>query len=219
MTVPVSPTRPSVREFVVTRLHDAINHLNDRVVLTAVFVALFSLNYAGSLIDAVANISAVENDLTHSRTASGAAIFGFVAVAVVLTDLKSDRVLRWWDFLAALGIAIASFYPSQVSRAIAMTCLGLLFIVRSDKRIASLGQLCIGLVWIDYWGSLVLSFIAPWLLPVEAALAYLSSVLIWTVFPAWDHNFECQRICSYGGRTLFGVSQYDYYGFHLVITH
>jgi hypothetical protein len=174
MTVPVSPTRPSVREFVGTRLHDAINHLNDRVVLTAVFVTLFSLNYAGSLIDAVANISAVENDLTRSRTASGAAIFGFVAVAVVLTDLKSDRVLRWWDFLAALGIAIASFYPSQVSRAIAMTCLGLLFIVRSDKRIASLGQLCIGLVWIDYWGSLVLSFIAPWLLPVEAALAYLA---------------------------------------------
>ena len=174
MTAQVSATRPSVRGLVVTHLHNAINHLNDRVVLTAVFVALFSLNYAGSLIDAVANISAVENDLTHSRTASGAAIFGFVAVAVVLTDLKSDRVLRWWDFLTALGIAVASFYPSPVSRAIAMTCLGLLFIVRSDKRIASLGQLCIGLVWIDFWGSLVLSFIAPWLLPVEAALAYLA---------------------------------------------
>ncbi len=173
MTVQVSPPRPSVREFVVTHLHDAINHPNDRIVLTAVFVALFSLNYAGSLIDAVANFSAVENDLTHSRTAAGAAIFGFVAVAVVLTDLKSDRVLRWWDFLAALGIAIVSFYPSQVSRAIAMTCLGLLFIVRSDERIASLGQLCIGLVWIDFWGSLVLSIIAPWLLPVETALAYL----------------------------------------------
>ena len=137
-------------------------------------MALFSLNYTGSLIDAVANISAVENDLTHSRTAIGAVIFGFVAVAVVLTDLKSDRVLRWWDFLAALGVTVASFYPSPVSRAIAMTCLGLLFIVRSDKRIASLGQLCIGLVWIDFWGSLVLSFIAPWLLPVEAALAYLA---------------------------------------------
>lgn len=174
MTPNVSSTRPSVRELVATHLHDAINHLNDRVVLTAVFVALFSFNYTGSLIDAVADISAVENDLTHSRTASGAVIFGFVAAAVVLTDLKSDRVLRWWDFLAALGVAIASFYPSPVSRAIAMTCLGLFFIVRSDKRIASLGQLCIGLVWIDFWGSLVLSFIAPWLLPVEAALAYLA---------------------------------------------
>jgi hypothetical protein len=161
----------------VTHLDEAVNRLNDRVVLTAVFVWLFSLNCAGSLVDAAANISAVENDLTHSRTASGAVIFGFVAVAVVLTDLKSDRVLRWWDFLTALCIAVASFYPSPVSRAIAMTCLGLFFIVRSDKRIASLGQLCIGLVWIDFWGSLVLSFIAPWLLPVEAWLAYLALFL------------------------------------------
>jgi hypothetical protein len=174
MTGDVSPARSSVSKSVVTHLRDAINHLNDRVVLTAVFVALFSLNYAGSLIDAVANISAVDNDLTHSRTASGAEILGFVAVAVVLTDLKSDRVLRWWDFSAVFGIAIVSLYPSSVSRAIALTSLGLLFIVRSDKRIASLGQLCIGLVWIDFWGSLVLSFIAPWLLPVEAALAYFA---------------------------------------------
>jgi hypothetical protein len=139
-----------VREFVVTHQHDAINYLNDRVVLTAAFVALFSLNYAGSLIDAVANISAVEHGLTHSRTASGAKFLGFVAVAVVLKDLKTDRGLRWWDFLAVLGIAIGSLYPSAVSRAIAMTCLGLLFIARSDKRIASLGQLCTGLVWIDF---------------------------------------------------------------------
>ncbi|MBO0754452.1 MAG: hypothetical protein J2P54_01210 [Bradyrhizobiaceae bacterium] len=172
MTIHVSPTRTSVREFVITQLHDAINRLNDRVVLTAVFVALFSLNYAGSLIDAVANISAVENDLTHSRAASGAEILGFVAVAVVLKDLKTDVVLRRWDYLAVLGIAIASLYPSSLSRAIAMTCLGLLFIARIDKRIASLGQLCIGLVWIDFWGSLVLSLIAPWLLPVETAFAY-----------------------------------------------
>jgi hypothetical protein len=174
MTGHVSPTRSSVRELVATHLHDTVSHLDDRVVLTAVLVALFSFNYAGSLIDAVTNISAVDNDLTHSRTAGGAEILGFAAVAVVLKDLKSDRVLRWWDFLAIFGIGIASLYPSSVSRAIALTCLGLLFIVRSDKRIASLGQLCIGLVWIDFWGSLVLSFVAPWLLPVETAFVYLA---------------------------------------------
>ena len=173
MTANVSPTRPSAREVVATYLLDPINQLNDCVVLTAVFVVLFSLNYTGSLIDAVANISAVDDDLMHSRTASGAEILGFVAVGVVLRDLRSDRVLRWWDFLAVFGVAIASLYPSPVSRAIALTGLGFLFIVRSDKRIASLGQLCIGLVWIDFWGSLVLSFVAPWLLPVETAFAYL----------------------------------------------
>jgi hypothetical protein len=173
MTGDVSPAQPPVREFLVTHLHDAINHLNDRIVLTAVFVALFSLNYAGGLIGAVANIFAVENDLTLSPTANGAEILGFVAVAVVLADLKSDRVLSWQDYVAVFCITIASLYPSPICRAIAMTCLGLLFIARSDKRIASLGQLCIGLVWIGFWGSLVLSFIAPWLLPIETTLSYL----------------------------------------------
>jgi len=173
MTIQVSPARPSVRELVVTRLHDTVKHINDRVVLAVVFVVLLSLNYAGNLVGAVGNAFTVDNDLPHSRTASGAEILGFVAIAVVLKDLKTDRVLRWWDFLAILGIAIASLYPSPVSRAIAMTCLGLLFIPRSDKRIASLGQLCIGLVWIDFWGPLVLNLIGRWILPVESALAYL----------------------------------------------
>jgi hypothetical protein len=161
-----------VRRF--AQLHDAIKFLDDRVVLTALFVTLFFVNYAGNLIDALTNISAVENDLTHSRTITGAELLGFVAIAVVLKDLKTDRVLRWWDFVAIIGIAIASLYPSPATRAIAMTGLGLLFVARSDKRIASLGQLCIGLVWIDFWGALVLSLIGPWLLPIESRFAYLA---------------------------------------------
>jgi hypothetical protein len=173
MTLEVSSTTPSVRRVVFSQLRDAIKYLDDRVVLTALFVTLFFLNYAGNLVDALTNISAVENDLTHSRTITGAEVLGFVAIAVVLKDLSTDRVLRWWDFVAIIGVTIASFYPSPLSRAIAMTCLGLLFVVRSDKRIASLGQLCIGLVWIDFWGALVLSLIGPWLLPVETAFAYV----------------------------------------------
>jgi hypothetical protein len=54
-----------------------------------------------------------------------------------------------------------------------MTCLGMLFVIRSDKRIASLGQLCIGLVWIDFWGPFVLDLIKPLLLPIEAKFAFL----------------------------------------------
>jgi hypothetical protein len=173
MTLEVSSTTPSVRRVLFSQLRDAIKYFDDRVVLTAVFVALFFLNYAGNLIDAVANISAVENDLTHSRTVSGAEALGFVAIAVVLKDLKTDRVLRWWDFVAIIGIAIASLYPSPTSRAVAMTSLGLLFIARSDKRVASLGQLCIGLAWIDFWGALVLSLIKQWLIPIETTFAYL----------------------------------------------
>ena len=172
MTIDVSPG-PSRRKVVATR-DDLLKHLNDRVVLAAVFVTLFLLNYAGNLFDAVTNISAVQNDLTHSRTITGAEILGFVAIAVVLKDLKTDRVLRWLYFLAIIGVTVASFYPSSMSRAIAMTCLGLLFLIRSDKRITSLGQLCIGLVWIDFWGPLVLSLIGPWLLPIESRFAYLA---------------------------------------------
>jgi hypothetical protein len=58
----------------------------------------------------------------------------------------------------------------------ARTCLGLLF-ARSDKRIASLGQLCIGLAWIDYWGLLVLESIKTWLLPIEAGFVYFPLLL------------------------------------------
>ena len=124
MTIDVSPTKPSVRA--VTLLYDAIKHLTDRVVLTAVFVTLFFFNYATNLLDAFANIFAVDNDLAHSRTASGAELLGFVAIAVILKDLNSDRVLRRWDFLALVGIAMASIYPSPLCRAMAMACLGLL---------------------------------------------------------------------------------------------
>ena len=171
MTLEISPTTPSAGRALFSQLR---KYLDDRVVLTALFVMLFFLNYAGNLIDALTNISAVENDLTHSRTITGAEVLGFVAIAVVLKDLSADRVLRWWDFVTIIGVTIASFYPSPLSRAIAMTCLGLLFVVRSDKRIVSLGQLCIGLVWIDFWGALILSLIGPWLLPVESRFAYLA---------------------------------------------
>jgi hypothetical protein len=174
MTIEVTPTRPSARRAVFSQLRDAIKSLDDRAVLTAVFIALFFLNYAASLIDALTNLSAVDNDLTHSRTITGAEVLGFFAIAVVLKDLSTDRVLKWWDFVAIIAVTMASFYPSPLSRAIAMTGLGLLFVARSDKRFASLGQLCVGLVWIDFWGALVLSLIGPWLLPIESRFAYLA---------------------------------------------
>jgi len=90
MTLEISPTTPSVRRVLFSQLR---KYLDDRVVLTALFVTLFFLNYAGNLIDALTNISAVENDLTHSRTITGAEVLGFVAIAVVLKDLSTDRVL------------------------------------------------------------------------------------------------------------------------------
>lgn len=173
MTTVVTPARPSVRRSLSTPPRDALTFLSDRVALAAVFVVLFFLNYAPHLFDAFTNIFAVDNDLDHSHTVSSAESLGFAAIAVVLRDLQTDRVLRRGDFVAIAGITVASLYPSPIVRAIAMTCLGLLFVARSDKRIGSLGQLCIGLVWIDYWGPLVLDLIKPWLLPIEALFAFV----------------------------------------------
>jgi hypothetical protein len=173
MTTVVSPARPSVRRMLSIAPRDALTFLSDRVVLAVIFVVLFCLNYAPHLFDAFTNIVAVDIDLDHSRTISSAEFLGFAAIAVILRDLQADRVLRRGDFVAIAGIAVASLYPSPAVRAIAMTCLGLLFVARSDKRIASLGQLCIGIVWIDYWGPLVLDLIKPWLLPIEALFAFL----------------------------------------------
>lgn len=68
---------------VVVPRNDAIKHLTDRVVLAVVFVTLFFFNYAANVLDA----------LTHSRFEGGAELLGFAAIAVVLRDLNSDRVL------------------------------------------------------------------------------------------------------------------------------
>ena len=168
----VPPTTLSVRKSIFLQLRDAITRHGDQVILASVFFALFCVTCLPNFLGATLNLFAVENDLTHSRTISSAELLGFIAIAVVLADLKTDRVLRSLDLVAAIGIAAASLYPSPTIRAIGMTCLGLFFIAHTDRRIGSLGQLCLGLVWIDFWGALVLDAIKPWLLPMEAHLAF-----------------------------------------------
>jgi hypothetical protein len=92
-----------------------------------------------------------------------------------------------------------------------------LFIARSDKRIASLGQLCVGLAWIDYWGLLVLESIKTWLLPIEAGFAYFPLLLF------GSFSLEGVIICNTHGfaikviEGLFGISQYDHHGFYLAV--
>src|SRR5690349_8169017 len=134
MTIQVTPAWQPSGSRLLSQLHESIKHLDDRVVLTVVFVMLFLLNYAGNFFDPPTNISAFDNVPTHARTISGAEVLSFVAIAVVLKDLSTGRMLRWWDFDAIIGITVASIYPSPLSRAIAMTYPGILFIARSDKR-------------------------------------------------------------------------------------
>ena len=197
MTIDVSSTRPSSRWAAFVRLRDRIKRAraNDRVVLAGFFASLFLLYYRANLLNLIA--------ADTSRILSGAEILGFFAIASILKDLKADCVLRWWDLLAIVGIMIACIHPSNSVGAIGMTCLGLLLIARSDKRLASLGQLCIGLTWIDIWGPLALRFIEHWLLPIETALASLPLSLFGTFLVVGNiisngngHAIEVLELCS-----------------------
>ena len=98
---------------------------------------------------------------------------GFAAIASMLQRLNSDRILRSWDHVVIVLGGVAVVHPWSRVGPLVLTVLGLLFIFRSDRRRASLGQLCLGLAWIGLWGPLVFRLIQPWFLPMETALGYL----------------------------------------------
>jgi hypothetical protein len=141
---------------------------DDRVLLAGLFVLILCRYYLVSFL----GVFSPELLLETRRTVSGAEALGFIAIAVILKNLKADRVLRWWDIAAITGIVVVCVYQAFSLGMIAITCLGILFVVREDKRLASLGQLCIGLAWISFWGPIVLNAVLQWLLPIETALAY-----------------------------------------------
>jgi hypothetical protein len=168
MAIDVFFSRPSRLSSIFAKIRDAVEQPTDRTILIALFASLFCLNYLAQLFDLDAGERLI---FSTTRTVSGAEIIGFAAIAIVLKDLKSDTVLRWWDFATVSSLAIFLIHPWRSNGALAISVLGLLFIGRNDKRLASLGQLCIGLAWIDFWGPLVMGLIGPWLLPIETALA------------------------------------------------
>ncbi|HVI78607.1 MAG TPA: hypothetical protein VM715_10690 [Candidatus Acidoferrum sp.] len=85
----------------------------------------------------------------------------------------SDRILPSSDYVAIAFGGAALVHPWSRVGALVLTALGLLFTFRSERRLASLGQLCLGLAWLDLWGPLVFRVIEPWFLPMETALGYL----------------------------------------------
>jgi len=168
MAIDVFLSKPSSLNRVFIRAREAVEQPTDRIVLTAIFVSLFCLNYIAQLFDTAAGERLI---FATSRTVSGAEIIGFIAIAVVLKELGAQRVLRWWDFATISALAVFLIHPWRSNAALALSLLGLLFIGRSNKQLASLGQLCLGLAWIDLWGPLVMGLIAQWLLPIETELA------------------------------------------------
>jgi len=200
MAIDAFVTRPSSLRGIFFKLRDAIEQPTDRTVLAALFASLFCLNYVAQLFDLAAGERLI---FSSSRTISGAQLIGFVAIAVVLKDLAADRLLRWWDFATITGIAIFLIHPWRSNAALAISVLGLMFIGRGDKRLKSLGQLCLGLAWIDLWGPLVMGLIEQWLLPIETELAHIPlslfgsfSVVGNVIFGENGHDIAILEPCS-----------------------
>ena len=202
MTIDVSRAVTLASKSLLEKVRDAIAEPSDRIVLMTLFVSLFCVHYVIPL-----SLSAlVGGEPPVARTAG---LIGFAAVAMVLKNLGADRVLRWWDFVAIALLAIALIPPWPAIGALVLTGLGVLYIVRSDRRLASLGQLCIGLAWISLWGPLTLSFIEPWLLPFETALAFLPlslfgsfSVVGNVILGENGHSLEVLSVCSAFSNTI-----------------
>ena len=82
---------PSRLRYFFARVRSVVEQPTDRAILTALFASLFFLNYRTQLFDLAAGERLI---FSTSRTVGGAEIIGFVAIAVVLKDLKADIVLR-----------------------------------------------------------------------------------------------------------------------------
>jgi hypothetical protein len=139
----------------------AINKaLRDRDLLVAFFASLFLQVYLWRAFEGLFPLGAAE-------------LLGFAAIASMLQRLSSDRILRSSDYVALAFAGVALIHPWGRVGALVLTALGLLFTFRRERRLASLGQLCLGLAWLDLWGPLLFRVIEPWFLPMETALGYL----------------------------------------------
>lgn len=147
------------------RYLEAIGDPSDRLLLTAFFISVFCLNYLSRVGAATGSFPTTE-------------IIGFSAIAIVLERLGADRVLRRCDYLALFIASSALIHPWRHTGGLALTGLGLLFCLRTDRRLASLGQLSLALAVMDIWGQMVLTAIEAKLAPSEAWLAYIPLSLL-----------------------------------------
>jgi hypothetical protein len=136
----------------------------DRMILGAFVTSVFAVDYLTRLLD--------PTDGSFVSTFHAAEFFGFATMAFLLLKLGPKPLLRASD-LALISVAALFLLRSwRFGGAMALTVVGGSITTRQDRDLASFGQLCLGLAWIDLWGKLTLSFIAPWILPAETALSF-----------------------------------------------
>lgn len=136
----------------------------DRTILCVFVASVFVVDYLTRLLD--------PTDGSFVSTFHAAEFFGFAAMALSLMKLSPNPLLRASDLALISLAALLLLRPWRFGGAMALTLVGGALATRANRDLASFGQLCIGLAWIDLWGKVTLSFIAPWILPVETALSF-----------------------------------------------
>ena len=178
VNAPVSRTAP---------WFDEVRRPSDRVILGAFFLSFLVLHYVDRFLPLRGEAA------TGLKTAE---VIGFVAVGFVLIRLGANSVLRSLD-LAIIGMAaLAIVHPWPPAGGVALTVLGAIFALRRDRSLASLGQLCLGLAWIELWGLKVLAFIAHWLLPLETTISY------WALSPFGQFSLSGNSISGESGHRV-----------------
>ena len=109
------------------------------------------------------------------ETVLGAGGFGAMVGLAIFIVLRGadDIALRQSDRALIAALSVPLVFPSRDLASMATTLLGLALIPRGDARLSSVGQLLVGLAFVDFWAPILLNFAAPWLLPFEAYCAEL----------------------------------------------
>ncbi len=105
---------------------------------------------------------------------------GVAALGVTVWRFGGGAVLDAGDWLAIGVAALLLIHPAPWSPALALTVAGLRLAFGRRERVRTAGRLCLGFSWVYLWGALLFNGLAPWLLPLETALAFIPLAFVQT---------------------------------------
>jgi len=165
-----------------SRALSALSNPSDRFVLAVFFVSLLCLDYAPSL--------------ATNQAFPTIELIAFFAIGSLLHRLDADRVLSRADY-ALLGLAgLALAHPWRHVGGLVLTLVGAWFCWKRDARLAAIGQLSLGLAFVELWGPVLQSAIEELLLPIETSFAFS------TLSHLGDFTLIGNAISGAGGHTI-----------------
>lgn len=138
-----------------------------------------------------------------------ASLIGYCSIFVVLGRIEASTFLTSRDIFLIGGSSVLFAIPQNTIIAFVFTTIGFLLISKNDRNIVSLGQICIGLAWIDVWGPFLLVTIEDWLLRFEALIAFMPLKLFGeyklvgtAIYGNSDHSVIIYAPCSAFNNTV-----------------